>query len=349
MGALHRDAVAAVDSAHQAADILALADHLEDALWRVEAASLQPGATADGLIVAGMGGSGIGGALARAALWPQLARPLELARGADPPAWTGPDTLVLCSSYSGNTEETLAAYDAAGEAGAPRVVSSSGGELPARARRDKVPVIPLPGGFQPRAAVGYSFVVALEVAAVAGCAPSLRPEIEATVPFARSLAEEWGPDGAEDGDAKRLARALHESVPVIAGPGPAAAAAYRWKCQFNENAKLPAFAAELPEAGHNEIVGWSDARDFGRFAAVFLEDPDAGKRMQTRIDLTAEIVGEQAAVVERVTPRGDTPLQRLVSHVLLGDLVSLYLAVLRGTDPIGIEPIHRLKAGLAAG
>ena len=126
---------------------------------------------------------------------------------------------MLCSSYSGNTEETLAAYDAAGEAGAPRVVSSSGGELAARARRDKVPVIPLPGGFQPRAAVGYSFVVALEVAAVAGCAPSLRPEIEATVPFARSLAEEWGPDGDEDGEAKRLARALHETVPVIAGRG----------------------------------------------------------------------------------------------------------------------------------
>jgi glucose/mannose-6-phosphate isomerase len=348
MASLDRAAVAAVDSTGQAADILALAEHLEDALWRVEAASLQPAGTARGLIVAGMGGSGVGGALARAALWPQLERPLELARGADLPAWARPDTLVLCSSYSGNTEETLAAYDAAGEAGAPRVVSSSGGELPARARRDKVPVIPLPGGFQPRAAVGYAFVVALEVAAVAGCAPSLRPEVEATVPFVRSLAGEWGPEGDEDGEAKRLARALHGTVPVIAGPGLGAAAAYRWKCQINENAKLPAFSAELPEAGHNEIVGWADADDFARFAAVFLEDPDAGDRMQARIQLIAEIVGGQAATVERVAPRGETRLQRLMSHVLLGDLVSLYLAVLRGADPIGIEPIDRLKAGLAA-
>ena len=113
-------------------------------------------------------------ARARARCGPRSRARWSLSRGAELPAWTGPDTLVLCSSYSGNTEETLAAYDAAGEAGAPRVVSSSGGELPARARRDKVPVIPLPGGFQPRAAVGYSFVVALEVAAVAGCAPSLR-------------------------------------------------------------------------------------------------------------------------------------------------------------------------------
>jgi glucose/mannose-6-phosphate isomerase len=348
MGALDRAAVAEVDSTGQAADILALGDHFEDALWRVEAASLRPADTPGGLVVAGMGGSGVGGALARSALWPLLQRPLELARGAELPAWTGPETLVLCSSYSGNTEETLAAYDAAGEAGAPRVVSSSGGELPGRARPDRVPVIPLPGGFQPRAAVGYSFVVALEVAAVAGCAPSLREEIEAAAPFARGLAQEWGPDGDDDGEAKRLARALHDTVPVIAGPGLGAVAAYRWKCQLNENAKLPAFSAELPEAGHNEIVGWADADEFARFSAVFLEDPDAGERMQARIDLTAEIVGGQAAAVERVAPRGETRIQRLVSLILLGDLVSLYLAVLRGADPIGIEPIDRLKAGLAA-
>jgi glucose/mannose-6-phosphate isomerase len=346
--ALDRAAVAAVDPTGQAADILGLPDHLEDALWRVEAASLAPFGTAGGLIIAGMGGSGIGGGLARAALWPRLARPLELARGAELPAWAGPETLVLCSSYSGNTEETLEAYEAAGAAGAPRVVCSSGGELPARARRDKVPVIPLPGGFQPRAAVGYAFVVALEVAAAAGCAPSLRAELEEAVPFARALAEEWGPDGAPDSEAARLAGVLHETVPVIAGPGIGAAAAYRWKCQLNENAKVPAFAAELPEAGHNEIVGWAEASAFGRFAAVFLEDPDAGERLAARIELTAEIVGGEAAAVERVAPRGDTRVQRLVSHVLLGDLVSLYVAVLRGADPIAIEPIDRLKAGLAA-
>jgi glucose/mannose-6-phosphate isomerase len=341
-------AVAAVDSTGQAADILGLPDHLLDALWRVEAAGLRPFDTPGGLVIAGMGGSGVGGALAQAALAPRLTRPVATARDATLPAWVGPDTLVLCSSYSGQTEETLEAYAAAGAAGAPRVVSASGGELPARARRDKVTVVPLPGGFQPRAAVGYSFVVALELAALAGAAPSVRGEVEQAAGLARELAVEWGPDGPEDGEAKALARRLHDTVPVIAGPGLAAAAAYRWKCQLNENAKLPAFAAELPEAGHNEIVGWSEASDLARFAAVFLEDPGDGERMQARIELTAEIVGAQAAVVERVTPRGETALQRLVSHVLLGDLVSLYLAVLRGADPFGVEPIDRLKAGLAA-
>jgi glucose/mannose-6-phosphate isomerase len=345
---LDRAAVAAVDSSGQAADITGLADHLLDALWRVEAANLRPVDTPGGLVIVGMGGSGVGGALARAALGPLLKRPLELARDETLPAWTGPDTLVLCSSYSGNTEETLAAYDAAGETGAPRVVSASGGELAARARRDGVPVVPLPGGFQPRAAVGYSFVVALELAALAGAAPSARAEVEAAAELARTLATEWGPDGEADSEAKALARRLHGSVPIVAGPGVSAAAAYRWKCQFNENAKLPSFAAELPEAGHNEIVGWADASSFAPFAAVFLEDPGAGERAALRVALTAEIVADQAAAVEHVVPRGETRIERLISLVLLGDLVSLYAAVLRGVDPLAIEPIDRLKAGLSA-
>ena len=139
------------------------ADHLLDALWRVEAANLRPVDTPGGLVIVGMGGSGVGGALARAALRPQLDAPARAGARRVAPRLGGPETLVLCSSYSGNTEETLAAYDAAGAAGAPRVVSASGGELAARARRDGVPVVPLPGGFQPRAAVGYAFVVALEL------------------------------------------------------------------------------------------------------------------------------------------------------------------------------------------
>ena len=172
----------------------------------------------------------------------------------------GPETLVLCSSYSGNTEETLAAYDAAGAAGAPRVVCSSGGELPARARKDGVPVIPLPGGFQPRAAVGYSFVVALEVAAVAGCAPSSRAEVEAAVPFARGLAEEWGPDGDGESEAKRLAGVLHETVPVIAGAGVGAAAAYRWKCQLNHRRNARRWRRSTRSRRAALATSWSRAR-----------------------------------------------------------------------------------------
>jgi glucose/mannose-6-phosphate isomerase len=336
-------AVAAVDSTGQAGEILALGDHLRDALWRVESAAIAP-FEAGAMVVAGMGGSAVGGRLALGALGPRLRRPLAIVDDYALPGWAGPDTLVLCSSYSGTTEETLAAYDDAGERGSRRLVATTGGPLAERARRDRVPVIPVPGGFQPRAAVGYSLVAALEAAALGGVAPSLREEVDAAALLAERLAPEWGPDGPEDGEAKRLARGLHGTVPVIAGAELAAAAAYRWKCQINENAGLPAFASVLPELDHNEIVGWPAADGL---SAVFLEDPGADPRNLLRSELSAGQAAAGAAVVERVLARGETPTERLVSLVLLGDLVSLYLAVLRGEDPVSVPPIDALKAELA--
>jgi glucose/mannose-6-phosphate isomerase len=336
----------AVDSTGQIGETLGLAEHLRDALWRVDSANIAPVDAQGGLIVAGMGGSSVGGRLASGALGPRLRRPLALAMGYDIPAWIGAETLVLCSSYSGSTEETLATYDAAKAAGAPRIVATTGGALAERAREDGVPVVPLPGGFQPRAAVGYSLVTALEAAALCGAAPSLREEIEGAAALAAELAREWGPDGDEESEAKRLARALHGTIPVITGAGLTASVAYRWKCQINENAEIPAFASKLPEHDHNEIVGWGGAER--RLGAVFLEDPEGDRRAARRIEVTAELATEGAAVVERVTARGETRLERLVSLVLLGDLVSLYLAVLHGVDPVNVRVIDTLKERLAA-
>jgi glucose/mannose-6-phosphate isomerase len=344
---LDRESVAAVDSTAQVAEVLDLSTHLRDALWRVESAGALPVDAPGGLIVAGMGGSAIGGRLAAAALGPRLTRPLFVADDYELPGWAGPQTLVLCSSYSGATEETLAAYDDAVQRGAPRLVATTGGPLAERARRDRVPVIPVPGGFQPRAAVGYSLVSALEAARLAGAAPSMADEIEAAAALVETLAAEWGPDGPQDGEAKAIARALDGSVPMIGGAGLAAAAAYRFKCQVNENASLPAFSFALPEWGHNEIVGLPAARELGRFAMVVLEDPHAHPRNLLRTELTAAQAQEELDVVVRATARGESRLERLVSLVLLGDLVSLYLAVLRGADPVDVAPIDRLKAELA--
>jgi len=340
-------AVAAVDSTGQAAEILDLSEHLRDALWRVESAALRPSAEPGDLIVAGMGGSGIGGRLALAALGPRLRRPVSLAAGYALAPWASASSTVLCSSYSGGTEETLACYDAAGALGARRIVTTTGGELADRARRDGVPVIPLPGGFQPRAAVGYAMVVALEVAALAGAGPSVRSEVEAAAALAAQLAAEWGPGGAEDGAAKRLARALHGTVPVVMGAELTAPVAYRWKTQLNENAKLPAFAGELPEVDHNEIEGWRASPAYGRFSAVLLDDLETHARTRLRIGLTAELARDGAEVVEVVAARGATRTERVVSLVLLGDLVSLDLAVLRGVDPVEIKALQTLKGRLS--
>jgi glucose/mannose-6-phosphate isomerase len=345
---LTREAIAAVDSTGQLDEVLELSEHLTDALWRVESSGAKPVDTPGGLIVAGMGGSASGGRLAMAALGSRLRRPMVVADGYALPGWAGPSTLVFASSYSGNTEETLSAYDDAAERGAPRLVATTGGALAARARADGVPVVPVPGGFQPRAAIGYSIVGALEAAALAGAAPSVRDEISAATALVEELIVEWGPDSPEDSEAKSIARAIQGTIPVIGGAELAAAVSYRWKTQFNENAELPAFSSPLPEADHNEVVGWKAAGELGKFSYVSLEDPSAHPRNALRSRLTAEVAAAGADPVVRVSARGTTAVERLLSLVLLGDLVTIYSAVLRGADPVDIVALDAVKAALSA-
>jgi glucose/mannose-6-phosphate isomerase len=344
---LSTEAVDRVDASGELHDILDLPEHLRDALWRVDSANLDPWDSPGGLVVAGMGGSAIGGSLARACLGDQGSRPIFVERGYGLPPWTTPETTVLCASYSGNTEETLAAFEAAGFLGAKRVVVTTGGTLAEEARADGVPVIPVPGGFQPRAAVGYMTVAALEVAALCGAGPRMASQIDVAAAHLDELCAQWGPDAAADSEAKVLAHALHGSVPIVAGSGLTRPVAYRWKTQVNENAKTPAYCVELPELDHNEIVGWQGASALGRFSAVFLDDCDNHPRIGDRIELTSELIAPHAHTVQRVSTRGQGTVERVMSLVLLGDLVSLYLAVLQGIDPTPVEVIESLKRRLS--
>ena len=320
-------------------DILAIPDHLRDALWRVESARLEP-AGAAGLIVCGMGGSAIGGDLAAAALGNRLAGPLLTVRGYELPSWVTPEWTVLCSSYSGNTEETLACFAAAEALGARRVVASTGGALAGGARETGVPVIGLPGLLPaPRTAVAYMLVCAAEVAALAGVAPRVHTEIDAAATF---LAEQSGDLQAQ---AAGIAERLGGSTPVVIGADLTAPVARRWKTQINENAKCPAFFAELPEANHNEICGW----DGDAFSAVLLEDAGQHPRLRRRFELTGEAIGSAGATVVRLEARGETRIARLLWTTMLGDLVSLKLAEARGVDPLPVEAIEGFKAALDGG
>jgi glucose/mannose-6-phosphate isomerase len=343
---LDRDAIAKVDPTDQLTDVLAIPEHLRDALWKAESAGLEPWDSPGGLVVAGMGGSAIGGELARAILGDVASRPILNARAYGLPPWTTPDTTVLCASYSGNTEETLACYEAAGLLGAHRIVVASGGKLAGQARRDGVPVVPVAGGLQPRAAVAYMTVAALEVAHICGVAPRLNSDIDVAAEHLEELVTALGPDSADDSEAKALARRLHGTLPVVFGAGLTAPIAYRWKTQLNENAKAAAYWAELPEADHNEIVGWTHASDRAPLSAVFLTDEDTHPRVQERIDLTRRLVEPQAASTHLVSSRGTTSVERVFSLVLLGDLVSVYLAALQGVDPEPVSMIEDLKAEL---
>lgn len=327
--------IGAVDSGDQLGVALALPDHLRDALWRVSSAKLAP-IPSNGLIVCGMGGSAIGGDLAAAALGSRLSMPLDVVRGYAVPSWTSPDRTIFCSSYSGNTEETIACFDAAEAVGAKRIVATTGGRIAELARRDKVPVIGMPAGLQPRAAVGYTFAIAAEVAALAGAGPAIRTEIDSSAAHLEAATDSLL------AKANELAERIHGSVPLLYGCGLTATIAYRWKCQINENAKLPAFGHHLPEMDHNEIVGWAGAPE-GTYSAVFLEDRDQHPRERQRFELTAELIGAGAHDVIRLETEGETRTERLLWSVMLGDLLSLELAAREGVDPTPVEVIETLK------
>nr|MBA2765253.1 bifunctional phosphoglucose/phosphomannose isomerase [Thermoleophilaceae bacterium] len=192
MGELTRAAIDALDSGTALTDTLGMDHQIGDALWRADAAQIATVERRDGLVICAMGGSAIGADLAFAAIGARARRPLTIVRGYEPPSWIGPETFVLAQSYSGNTEETLACFEAAGQAGATRAVLTTGGALAELARAQGVPVIGAPSGFQPRSAVAYGVVGALVCADLCAAAPSLRDEVDAAARTLTQLATEWG-------------------------------------------------------------------------------------------------------------------------------------------------------------
>jgi glucose/mannose-6-phosphate isomerase len=184
------------------------------------------------------------------------------------------------------------------------------------------------------------FTVAAEVAALTGAAAGIRTEIDSSAAHLR----EGQPKLIER--AAALAERLEGSIPVVYGADLTVPVARRWKTQINENAKLPAFCAELPEADHNEIAGWDGAAATGRMSAILLEDRDQHPRVRRRFELTAKLIEPQAASVSIVETAGDSRTERLLWSVMLGDLVSLQLAARRGVDPTPVVTMDRLKEEL---
>jgi glucose/mannose-6-phosphate isomerase len=296
-----------------------------------------------------MGGSAMAAELLKALVEPRLPQPFLVVRDYRLPASVGPDARLLLSSYSGNTEETLALCDEAQARGVPLAGVASGGELARRLEAMKAPWRALPAGLPPRAALGYSFVsLALFLEALGD-----EGEGEAAWNEALDVLEATNrrssPNVPEsENPAKLLARSLAgKAVCVYAGTGLPAAAARRWKGQINENAKSLAFEQALPEMNHIEIVGWQALADLHpRFAAVLLRDEGEHPRVSRRMEITRELVSAEGAETHVVRSTGSSPLARLLSLVHFGDWVSLYLAILGGQDPTPIAKIDRLKESL---
>lgn len=306
------------------------------------------------LVITGLGGSAIGGDLLRSCYAPFLRTPVEVVRDYHLPAYVGKDTLVFVASNSGNTEETLACYDAARRAGATIVAFTTGGELAKRAARDRVALVTFPGGLQPRAAVGNAFVPLVVVSSRLGLlASSLLDDIDEAIAAMRGVRDRCNPEapGAEN-QARALAGSWHGKIPVIYGSqAERGLVAYRWKTQINENAKAYAIANVFPELNHNETVGWSGARGQGvpeqSLRVCILRDDREPAPIARRVELTKKILAEHADGIDEVWASGDSTLARMMTLVYMGDFASCYLAYAYGEDPTPVKVIDWLKSELA--
>lgn len=317
--------------------------------WAAARDAPAPAGRISAIVICGMGGSGIGGDLLRAALAPASPIPVLVNKSDRLPAFVGSSTLVVACSYSGNTEETLAAYDAAGRAGAAVAAITSGGALATRARERGDAVVTVPTGLPPRSALPLLLMPMLRIAAKMRLIELADADVERTAATLGRLADEWGPARPlRENHAKGLAQTLHGARPVIYAASPLTEpVALRWKTQLNENSKVLAWCGAFPELGHNDVVGWDGAGDAASYHVVILRDEGDGAADARRVAVTRDGILGRARGCEEVWSAGTGPLARMLSLVLLGDFVSCYLAGLRGVDPTPVEAIDRLKARLA--
>ncbi len=301
------------------------------------------------VVLAGLGGSAIGGDLLRVVVARQARVPFAVCRDYNLPAYVNEQSLVFVTSYSGNTEETLSAYRLAGDQGAVRIAVTTGGRLAEMASADGVPVLRVPPGLPPRSAVGYLFLptlVLLERLGVIGHQEGYG-ELLAVL---RSNREELGPSGPVSRNrAKDLAMRLHGKIPVIYGvAGTTEVVAARWKTQCNENAKCLAYWNVYPELNHNELVGFEAPPDLLRsLFLVHLRDAMDNPRIQARMEIVKGLLTERVGGLAEFSGQGETLLARLFSLVYLGDFTSVYLSLLYGINPRAVQVIDYLKQELA--
>jgi glucose/mannose-6-phosphate isomerase len=341
-------ALAASDPGRMLRAALSLPDHCREG-YRLGRGlrGLPAGDAVESIALCGMGGSGISGDIVRALYRDRLFLPVDVVRGPELPEFCGKDTLVVCSSYSGNTAETLTLFEEAARRGCRLVAVCSGGVMARRATELDVAVVPVPQGFMPRAALGYLLLGALGALEAMGVVPDLGEELAASVAALERLAGELGPDKDRSrNEAKGLAAACMGRFPVIWGAeGLGHVAATRWKTEINENGKVPAFASSLPELDHNEVVGWSDGMG-EMFLVIALRHEGEHGDVADRFPVSLSIAGAAGALSEEVWATGETELARVLSLCMKGSATSVYLGIARGVDPGPVAAIERVKREL---
>lgn len=305
----------------------------------------QPSGSFENIVFAGMGGSALAALIARS--WPGLPLPFEIVRDYTVPAYVSAKTLVFVSSYSGNTEETLSALEDASKKGAAIVIIASGGQLVQTAKEKNYSLVELPVGLQPRYATLYSLKAIVSVLDAAGLTTGKADELAGKTGFLKAAADAWNPTiPASKNQAKQIAQELMgKSVVVYSGPlfFPAA---YKWKISVNENAKQIAWCNQLPEFNHNEILGWTEQPVQKPYAVIDIRSTLEHERVQKRFEITERLLSGKRPAPIVIEPKGSDLLEQLLWTIVLGDFVSLYLALLNGLNPTPVELIEKLKQAL---
>ncbi|MDE2731335.1 MAG: bifunctional phosphoglucose/phosphomannose isomerase [Bacteroidota bacterium] len=330
--------------------VLAFPKQLTDGRHRARRVQLSqwPQRECTGVVVAGMGGSAIGGDLLKALSSDHSRLPIATVRSYTLPAWVDASTAVIASSYSGNTEETLTTMDEALARGAQVLAITTGGRMAQKAQDHRVEMALLPAGLQPRAALPYSLSALLTVCERLNLVSFTDQQWQEAAEVTQAQAERLRDPSAPDNPAIAMARTLQGRFPVVYSSEQLEPANVRWRNQIHENAKTLAVGNLLPEMNHNEIMGWARfGSELGQLAVIALRDREDHPRTQRRLEVTRSLLKPHAACWHEVHSQGRGRLARLLSLMYFSDWVSLYLAILLKVDPSPVGLISRLKAALA--
>ncbi len=297
------------------------------------------------VIIAGMGGSAIGGEILQDWLRDEFPLPIEVCKDYTLPAYANEKTLVFAVSYSGNTEETLSAFLAAVKRKCMTVSITSGGHLLNFSEKLQIPHVKIPSGLPPRVAIPYVLLPLPILIERMGIPINIEKEIKEAIQVLKKVSEENAPQtSTEKNSAKKLALELVETIPVVYGFRQYRAIARRLKTQFNENSKVPSKHDFFPELSHNEVVGWEAPEALTkRFSIILIRDGAEPLEIRQRIEITKSLALHKARKVSEIYAVGEGKLAKMLSVVHIGDLASIYLAILRNTDPTPIKTTREIR------
>ncbi len=301
------------------------------------------------IIICGMGGSAIGGDLIRSYTYYLSDIPVFVNRNYTLPGFAGENSLVIISSYSGGTEETLSAYKEAIERGCRIICISSGGEVEKKSIENDNFFIKIPGGLQPRCALGFSFFVSYITLCRLGFFSYDKNEFLKIISNIETKSKIYSDFTSINNNALDIAGYLQHKLPVIYSSSDVLDTVnLRWRCQLNENAKQLAFGNFYPEMNHNELVGWEQNEHIlNKIVVVYLQDKSDIDRIMLRMSITEEIFEKHADSLIVLDGEGDTKLERIFDLIYLGDWVSYHLAILQKIDPTPVNVIGYLKDKLS--